>query len=100
MKQNLGKLSNVLKNKYLLTALGFLVWMLFFDERDLITTHIKQPEELKKLRQSEKYYQDEIGSTRKELEGLKSRPADIEKYAREKYHMKRDNEDLYLVNEK
>jgi cell division protein DivIC len=100
MKKIQGNLPKILKNKYLITAISFLIWMLFFDERDLITTHIKQPEELRKLRQSEKYYQGEIASTRSELEGLKSKPADVEKYAREKYHMKRDNEDLFLINEK
>lgn len=74
--------------------------MLFFDERDFITTHIRQPKELKKLEQSEKYYQDEINATKTELERLKSNPSTIEKYAREKYLMKRDNEDLFLVKEK
>jgi len=89
-----------MKNKYLLTAAGFVVWMLFFDERDFITTHIKQPRELKKLQQSEKYYQDEITATKNEVEKLKSNPSTIEKYAREKYLMKRDNEDLFLIREK
>ena len=89
-----------MKNKYLLTAAGFVVWMLFFDDRDFITTHIKQPRELKKLQQSEKYYQDEITATKNEVEKLKSNPSTIEKYAREKYLMKRDNEDLFLIREK
>jgi len=96
----LQKIPSWLKNKYILTAVGFVVWMFFFDERDFITTHIKQPLELKKLQQSEKYYQDEITATRNELERLKSNPSTIEKYAREKYLMKRDNEDLFLIREK
>ena len=96
----LEKIPSWLKNKYLLTAIGFVVWMLFFDERDFITTHIRQPRELKKLQQSEKYYQGEITATKNELEKLKSNPSTIEKYAREKYLMKRDNEDLFLIREK
>ena len=80
--------------------MGFAAWMLFFDERDLITTYIKQPQELKKLKQSSKFYQDEITATKTELDQLKSNPAAIEKYAREKYLMKRDNEDLFLIREK
>jgi cell division protein DivIC len=89
-----------LKNKYLLAAAGFVVWMLFFDDRDFITTHFRHPQELKKLQQSIKYYQDEIAATTGELERLKSNPSTIEKYAREKYLMKRDNEDLFLIRKK
>jgi len=89
-----------LKNKYLLTAAGFMVWMLFFDDRDFITTHFRQRDDLKKLQQSRKYYEGQISNTRKELDQLKSNPATIEKYAREKYLMKCDNEDLFLVHEK
>ena len=96
----LTRIPSWLKSKYLLTGISFVVWMLFFDDRDFITTHFRQPLELKKLQQSEKYYQDEITATKNELERLKSNPSTIEKYAREKYLMKRDNEDLFLIREK
>lgn len=89
-----------LKNKYLLTAAGFAVWILFIDDRDFITTHFRHVEELKKLEASKKYYQEQIAATRKELDQLKSNPETIEKYAREKYLMKRDNEDVFLIREK
>ncbi len=96
----LQKIPTWLKNKYMLTAMGFIVWMLFFDDRDFITTHIRQPQELRKLQQSEKYYRDEISTTKAELDRLKSNPSTIEKYARERYLMKKDNEDLFLIREK
>jgi len=86
-----------LRNKYFLTALGLAVWMIFFDEQDLITTQVKQRHELNSLKASRDYYQREIEATRKELEELKSDPAILEKYAREKYRMKRDNEDVFIV---
>ena len=89
-----------LKNKYLLTAAGFAIWILFIDDRDFITTHFKHGEELKKLEQSKKYYEGQIATTKAELEQLKTNPATIEKYAREKYFMKRDNEDVFLIPEK
>lgn len=88
-----------LKNKYLLTATGFTVWILFFDARDFITSHFREKGELNKLEQSKKYYEQQIATTRQELEQLKSNPAILEKYAREKYLMKRDNEDLFLIPE-
>jgi cell division protein FtsB len=89
-----------MKNKYLLTAAGFAIWILFVDDRDFITTHFRRAEELKNLEASKKYYEERIAAARKELDQLKSNPAMIEKYAREKYLMKRENEDLFLVREK
>ncbi len=86
----LARIPSWLRNKYLLTAAGFLVWIVFVDDRDLVTT-FKHKEELNKLNQNKKYYEDQIASTKKELDQLKSDPATIEKYAREKYLMKRDN---------
>jgi cell division protein FtsB len=49
------------------------------------------------LQDSKAYFASEISKERKALEELKSNPAAIEKYAREKYMMKKDNEDLYIV---
>ena len=86
-------------NKYLISLAAFIVWMLFFDDRDVMTTHVRQPGELRQLKQSKAFYEQEIVETRKELESLKSNAATIEKYAREKYLMKRENEDLFLVRE-
>lgn len=89
-----------LKNKYLLATIVFAVWMIFFDQQDLITTHIKHRSELHRLEESRTYYQLQISTTRKELDDLKSDPLILEKYAREKYRMKRDNEDLFIVVDK
>jgi cell division protein DivIC len=86
-----------LKNKYLLTAAGFTVWILFFDNRDLITSHFREKGELRKLEQSKAYYEQEITATKQELEQLRSNPAVLERYAREKYLMKKDDEDLFRV---
>jgi cell division protein DivIC len=87
-----------LKNKYILTAAAFAVWMLFFDNRDVITTHFRHRAELNRLEESRAYYQNEINKTRKELDQLKSDPRILEKYAREKYRMKKDNEDLFVIS--
>jgi cell division protein DivIC len=93
----LKQIPSWLRNKYVLTAIGFAVWILFFDGRDFITTHFREKEELNKLEQSKKYYEGQIATTKLELEQLKSNPALLEKYARERYLMKRDNEDLFLI---
>jgi cell division protein FtsB len=88
-----------LKNKYILTLLVFTIWILFFDDRDIITTHFKYRNELKQLEKSRDYYLQQIDTTKKELDGLKQDPKMLEKYAREKYLMKKDNEELFILPE-
>jgi len=82
-----------LKNKYFLTLSGFMVWMLFFDERDFFTIS-RYRQELKELQQSKNYYTAEIKANQ---DKLRISPNSLEKTARETYYMKRDNEDLYLL---
>ena len=89
-----------LKNKYLLTAIGFAVWVLFIDERDFITPRFRHVAELHKLEDQKQFYNAQIRAVSTELDQLKSNPATLEKYAREKYLMKRDNEDVFVIPEK
>ncbi len=95
----LSRIPPFLKNKYVLTGAGFLIWILFFDSRDLITSHFRERGELQKLEESKKYYQQQIASTKRELEQLKTNPAVLERYAREKFLMKKDKEDLFRIRE-
>ena len=99
MRQLIDRIPSWLKNKYVLTAIGFGIWILFIDDRDFITTHFRHVGELHKLEAQKKYYENQISSVRAELDQLKRNPATLEKYAREKYLMKRDNEDVYLIME-
>jgi cell division protein FtsB len=87
------------KNKYILAAGALAVWMLFFDDRDVMTTHFRHRNELKKLEESRAWYQEQINNTKKELDQLRSDPGVLEKYAREKYRMKKDNEDLFVISD-
>ncbi|MEO6733060.1 MAG: septum formation initiator family protein [Ferruginibacter sp.] len=86
-----------LKNKYLLTSLFFLVWMFFFNEKDLIS-EIKKNEKLRELQKSEQHLTETITETKQELSQLKTNAQTIEKYAREKFLMKKDNEDLFIIS--
>ena len=92
----LEKVPRWVRNKYFLTIIGFLVWMLFIDRNDL-PTQWRRVKELQTLQESEKAMNKQISDTKQELELLKTNPFTLEKYAREKYLMKRDNEDLYIV---
>jgi cell division protein DivIC len=90
------KLRRFFTNKYLITGIAFALWMLFFDRND-ITLQLKRVRELKKLQESEKVMDRQITDTKQELSLLKTDPETLEKYARERYMMKKDNEDLFII---
>lgn len=84
------------RNKYFIASALFIVWMLFFDARDWALIRSRQ-EKLKSLEQSEAKLAEKIKETRQELNMLRTDVSGLEKYAREKYYMKKDNEDLYII---
>lgn len=86
----------ILGNRYFLTFILFFTWILFFDKNDLITQY-KDRQVLYELRKEKRYYQNEIISTRKQLDELMSDSKSLEKFAREQHLMKRENEDIWLV---
>jgi len=103
LRKGLGRPLNLLpawlKNKYFLSAGAFVAWMLFFDPKDSFT-QIQLQKELKELQVSKAWYQKEISKESIEIQQLKTNPATIEKYAREKYLMKRENENIFIIPEK
>ena len=88
-----------LRSKYFIAFASFVVIMLFLDKNDLFTQY-ERHRELQQLRQSREYYNQEISSERIELEQLKRDPTTLEKYAREKYLMKKEGEELFIIPEK
>ena len=92
------KILPVITNRYFLVALGFAIWMIFFDQRDFFQQR-ERAVELNKLESAKKYYQDEISNTKKQLENLQNNPAAIEKFARERYLLKRNGEEVYLFED-
>ena len=94
----LKKLPPYLKNKYLLAVALFIVWLLFFDRHDFISQY-KLRAELNKLREEKAFFQEEIKKDTENLKELISNPETLEKFAREKYLMKKDNEDIFVIVE-
>lgn len=86
------------RNRYFLTFIAFLVWMTFFDRNNFISKH-GYKKELKQLEQEREFYQSEIAKNNVVLEGLRSDPEKLEKFAREKYFMKKDDEDIFVIVE-
>ncbi len=90
------KLREIFTNKYIITGITFAIWMLFFDRNDF-SIQFNRVQELHKLKESEKLMTDQIADTKLELVLLKTNPETLEKYAREKFMMKKDNEDIFKV---
>lgn len=90
------RLIALIKNKYVVATLVFAVWLLFFDRHDL-SSQFDYYSSLKELQAEQAFYEEEIKRIEQTLENLESNPAEIERIAREKYQMKRDGEDIYVI---
>jgi cell division protein DivIC len=87
------------RNKYFVSTLAFVIWLLFVDRNNVLSQWELQSE-VNKLEGQKDFFKDEIDKTRKEQEELLSSPEKLEKFAREKYLMKKDDEDLFIMTEK
>lgn len=83
-----------LTNSYILILTIFLVWMFFFDEN----THLNREfnKEIEELRNTITFYKQEIEKDKKTIKQLQD-SLQLERFAREKYLMKKDNEDVYII---
>ncbi|QEC80582.1 septum formation initiator family protein [Mucilaginibacter ginsenosidivorax] len=90
------RLINLFKNKFFLVTLAFLIWMIFFDKNDLFSQY-EYRTQVNKLKKERDFYKAQTDQVTKELNELTSNPQQLEKFAREKYLMKKDNEDVYLI---
>ncbi len=96
--QKMKKAFSTLKNKYLITLIVLIVWVIFFDKNDL-KTQLELRKEVKQLEEERDYFAKEIHSITSDIKELYTNPKTLEKFAREKYLMKRDNEDIFVIVE-
>ncbi|MDX5419889.1 MAG: septum formation initiator family protein [Hymenobacteraceae bacterium] len=92
----LKRIPRVFRNFYFITTALFLVWMLFFDSNDFVTQY-QMSKKLSDLEEAKQYYLDKIAEVQKDRKELMSNPELLEKFAREKYLMKRPNEDVFII---
>jgi cell division protein FtsB len=85
-----------LKNKYVIASLAFVTWMLFFDRNDVISQFTYRSQ-LKELEADKEYYVSEIARNKQDMHDLMSDREHLEKFARERYLMKKENEDIFLI---
>ena len=87
----------IVSNKYLLILILFFVWMFFFDTNSFFI-HQELNDDIKKLENNKKVYQEEIKNDKVFIDKMKD-SNEIEKFAREKYYLKKDDEDIYIIEQ-
>ena len=94
----IDKLPKISKNFYFITGMLFLFWMIFLDSNDLYTQY-KLKSQLNALENEKEFYNEKIEEVEQEREQLLTDTEALEKFAREKYLMKKESEDLYVIVE-
>ena len=94
----LKRLPPLFRNFYSVSIIAFLVWMTFLDSNDLIN-RFRMTAKLRSLEHQREYYAEKIKEVEKDRAELMGTTELLEKFAREKYLMKRDNEDIFIIEE-
>ncbi len=102
----MNKLKELLNNKwfklfsniYVIVSVAFIIWMLFFDANSWYFTHSELDKEVIKLREQQKHLRLEIEKDKALIKQLQD-SATLEKFAREKYYYKKDNEEIYIIED-
>lgn len=98
-KKRIKKFFSYLRNKYVVTFLALFTWIIFFDKNDMVS-QVNMSKKLRQLNEEKQYYLTEIAKTKSDMKELMTNPKNLEKFAREKYLMKKDNEDIFVIVEK
>ncbi|MBS1488007.1 MAG: septum formation initiator family protein [Bacteroidetes bacterium] len=93
-----NKLKPLYRNFYAVACFSFLMWMLFLDSNDLIT-RFKMSSKLRSLENEKEFYQEKIKEVEKDRQELTTNKELLEKFAREKYLMKKPTEDIFVIQE-
>ncbi len=93
-----SKIISLLKNKFVYATLAFIVWLTFFDNNSLIVQY-RLTNSWKKLKKEKQYYLKEIEKNRIEINELMTNKETLEKFAREKYLMKKEDEEIFVIVE-
>ena len=90
-----NRLLKLIKSSYGIIIILFIIWMIFFDSNSFII-HNELNNDINELNDQKSYYEKEISKDNIELQMIQS-DSGLEKYAREKLYMKKDNEEIFLI---
>jgi cell division protein DivIC len=93
------KLPKAFRNFYVVTSAIFFLWMLLLDSNNLINRY-QLSAKLGSLEDEKEYYEEKIKEVEKDRQELFGDRESIEKFAREKYLMKKESEEIFVIEEK
>ena len=93
LKEN--KFLRFISNRYVIIFIGFAVWMVFFDENSFFVDR-EFNQTIDKLEDDKEFYLNEIEKDTQKIKELEN-PENLDKFAREEYNMKKENEDIYII---
>ena len=99
LKEFYKKIPSVLKNKYFIVGFLFIIWIVFLDENNLVLLN-QQQSNLEKNQEIIDSLENEISEMEDKLERLNNDQKELEKFARENFLMKKENEDIIIIREK
>ena len=98
LKKLLENIPKPIKNKYIVTLLIFMLWVIFIDNYNIISQY-KTYEHLKNLKETKEFYKKEIEKDSTQLYNLKNNTREQERFAREKFLMKKENEEIFIIKQ-
>ena len=98
MNFNLKNIPPVFRNKYAVNIFLYLIWMLFFDQNNFVDRY-RMNREIGQLEEDRLYYMEQIDKDSTRLHELTTDKQNLEKYAREQFYMKQENEDVFVIIE-
>lgn len=98
MRKIWNRIRPFVTNKYAITLLAFVVYIVFFDSNSLIS-RAKSQTEISNLEKEIKFYRQHIETDQAKIDALNSSLENLEKFAREEYLMKNENEEIFIINE-
>ncbi|MBR5644777.1 MAG: septum formation inhibitor [Salinivirgaceae bacterium] len=98
LNPKLKKIIDRLNNKFVIASLIFLLWILFFDQNNLLN-RISDLRNLREMKAQKEYYEKKIETDIQRTKELETDDDNLEKFAREQYLMKKANEDVFVIVE-
>ena len=90
------RLPHWMRNRYMITVLIFILWLLLLDPNNIIS-RVREVRTRNRLVREKEYYMGRIEEDKRKLEELRTSNDNLEKFAREQYHMKKADEDLFII---
>ena len=98
LKKLLESIPRPIRNKYVVTLLIFILWIIFIDNYNIISQY-KTYKQIRDLKETKKFYKKEIEKDSTQLYNLRNNTREQEKFAREKFLMKKKNEEVFIIKQ-